>query len=157
MKIGIISDTHDNVEDVIKATRLFKKKKVDFVVHCGDMVAPKTINFFKGIKLEMVLGNCDGDIETIKKNLANIGGKFLGEVGKFTMEGKRFLVYHGTDKVKLDKFIKAQRNDYVLTGHTHKVMDKTIGITRVLNPGGHYYKDTGTVMLLTDMVEVRKL
>ena len=37
MKIGIIGDTHDNVINVKRAIQLFKRKKVNFVIHTGDI------------------------------------------------------------------------------------------------------------------------
>jgi putative phosphoesterase len=148
MAIGIISDTHDNVESILRAVKIFKDKGAKAVIHCGDVVAPKTIEFFKGVKLYMAKGNCDCETDMFKKKLAEINGEYLGEAGELTLESKRFLVYHGQDEKKLDRFIKSQKYDYVLTGHTHEVRDESISGTRVLNPGAHYYGSIGTIMIL---------
>ncbi len=40
MKIGIISDTHDDIENVQEAIQIFNKNKVDYVIHAGDYVFP---------------------------------------------------------------------------------------------------------------------
>ena len=160
MKIGIISDTHDNVENILKAVKLFTGKKVNSVLHCGDVVAPSTVNFFNGVRLTLVRGNCDGDVEHIKKKLEAIGGEYLGEVGEIALSGKKILMYHGTDSEKLDNFIKSGKYHFVLTGHTHTIRDESVGGTRVLNPGAHYYNCENTVMLLdveNDKVEVVQL
>ncbi|MFH1511541.1 MAG: metallophosphoesterase [Candidatus Woesearchaeota archaeon] len=148
MKIGIISDTHDNVENVLKAVKVFKSLKVDFVVHCGDMVAPKTVDYFAGVKLKMVKGNCDGDIDNLGLKLRSIGGEYLGEFAELFVDGKKFLAYHGHDPARLDSFIKSGLYQYILTGHNHKSRDEPVGRTRVLNPGAHYYGGEGTVMIL---------
>jgi len=36
MLIGIISDTHDNARNLLKAVELFNEKEVGLVIHCGD-------------------------------------------------------------------------------------------------------------------------
>jgi len=146
--IGIISDTHDNVVNILKAIRVFENANVDFIIHCGDVVAPATAKFFKGIHIKIVKGNCDGDIENLKNVLDEIRGEYLGEVGELDIFGKKILVYHGQDQVKLREFIDKQEYDYVLTGHTHKTRDEKIGKTRVINPGAHYYGGENKVVLL---------
>ena len=146
--IGIMSDTHDNVVNVLRAINLFENSEVDFVIHCGDVVAPATIKHFKGMHIKVVKGNCDGDVEHLKKALQEIGGEYLGEYGKLDILGKKILVYHGGNGGRLREFIDKGEFDYVLTGHTHKTMDEKIGKTRVINPGAHYYGCENKVVLL---------
>ncbi|MCD6495052.1 metallophosphoesterase family protein, partial [Candidatus Bipolaricaulota bacterium] len=40
MKIGIISDTHDNMPKIAAAVRLFNEEHIDLVVHAGDFISP---------------------------------------------------------------------------------------------------------------------
>lgn len=158
--IGVISDTHDNVVNVIKAIKVFENIDVDFIIHCGDVISPATMRFFRGIHIKAVKGNCDGDVEHLKEVLAEIKGEYLGEVGKLDILGKKILVYHGTDQVKLQGFIDKQEYDYVLTGHTHETRDGKIGKTRVINPGAHYYGCENKIVLFyieTDKVEFVEL
>jgi putative phosphoesterase len=146
--IGIISDTHDNVANVLKAIKVFENANVDFIVHCGDVVAPLTVNYFRGIRTLIVKGNCDGDVSHIKENVEAIGGEYLGEVGKLDITGKKILIYHGDNEERLQEFIDLGEYDYILTGHTHKTRDERIGKTRVINPGAHYYGAENKVVLL---------
>ncbi len=146
--IGIISDTHDNVVNVLKAIKIFENANVDFVIHCGDVIAPATIKFLKGIHTKVVKGNCDGEIDHLKSVLEEIKGEYLGEVGKLDLLGKKILIYHGGNQEKLQKFIDPQEYDYILTGHTHKTRDEKIGKTRVINPGAHYYGCENKIVLL---------
>jgi predicted phosphodiesterase len=81
-------------------------------------------------------------------------------VGKLEIDHKRILMYHGSDSTKLDKFIKSGDYHYVLTGHTHVTRDERVGLTRVLNPGAHYYGSDGTTMIFDlgkDKVDLVKL
>jgi putative phosphoesterase len=148
MLIGIISDTHDNVPNILKAKDIFLKKKVDLVLHAGDVVAGKTVEFFEGLKVWFIDGNCNTEPEKMKEKAEQIGGKYLGNFAEFELEGKKFCMYHGTDKKKLDDIIKSQNYDYVITGHTHKPFDKKEGKTRIINPGAHYYMSSNTIVLL---------
>jgi len=146
--IGVISDTHDNVVNVLKAINIFENANVDFIIHCGDVISPATVGFFKGMHIKVVKGNCDGEINHLKQVLDEIKGEYLGEIGKLDIGGKKILVYHGSDQNKLQEFIDEQKYDYVLTAHTHKTRNEKIGKTRVINPGAHYYGCENKVVLL---------
>ncbi len=59
MKIGLISDTHDNIQNIQKAIISFNEKLVRVVIHAGDIVSPEAVEAFDGMKLIGVLGNND--------------------------------------------------------------------------------------------------
>tara|TARA_Y100000310_G_scaffold339022_1_gene430383 strand:- start:12854 stop:13345 length:492 start_codon:yes stop_codon:yes gene_type:complete len=136
--IGLISDTHDNIPNIIKAVNIFKEKKVEFVLHLGDVIAPATIKFFEGLDMRFVKGNCDGDIELLKEKIEGINGKFYNVLKRLKYKDKVLMLFHGKPGEELDQLIKSERYDYVLHGHTHKKRDEKVGKTRVVNPGGHY-------------------
>ena len=146
--IGIISDTHDNVPNILKAKEIFKQKKAELVLHAGDVIAPKTVTFFDGLIVWFVKGNADGDTEKIKMFAEKQNSKYLGEQAEFELEGKKFFLYHGTNPDKLREAIMSQKYDYVITGHTHEPFDKKEGKTRIINPGAHYYMSSNTIVLL---------
>lgn len=140
MVIGIISDTHDNVPNIQMAVELFKKNKVDFVIHCGDIVAPGTVKYFKGLKMKFVFGNCDGDRLKIEEKVRDIGGEHYGRIMKLIVNKKKIGVFHGDDILVNDKMLH-QGFDYYIHGHTHIPEDKKVNNTRVLCPGGHFLGD----------------
>lgn len=146
--IGIISDTHDNVENIKNAAEVFRKKRVSFVIHLGDIIAPATVPFFKGLNMKFIKGNNDGDLEGIKAKCAEIGAEYLGEFHVMMVKGKKLALYHGTDKTRLAQIISSGNYDYVLHGHDHHKRDKKIGNTQVINPGAHYYQCENTIALL---------
>jgi predicted phosphodiesterase len=59
MKIGLISDTHDNIQNIQNAITSFLDKHVRIVIHAGDIVSPETVETFDGMILIGVLGNND--------------------------------------------------------------------------------------------------
>jgi uncharacterized protein len=63
MKIGLISDTHDDIENVIRAIDIFNKEQVQYVIHTGDYVFPGIVMEFKNLNARSigVLSNNDGE------------------------------------------------------------------------------------------------
>jgi putative phosphoesterase len=49
MKIGLISDTHDNVENIRKAIKEFNDRNVDLVLHAGDFASPIAVESFADV------------------------------------------------------------------------------------------------------------
>src|SRR6476646_9627237 len=100
MKIGIISDTHDDVGNVKKAIEMFNVERVQYVIHVGDYICPGIVKEFEKLnsKLIGVLGNNDGEKVHLLKNFLDIGGDLKGELAEIELDGLRFGVYHGTSK-----------------------------------------------------------
>lgn len=138
--IGIISDTHDNVPNILKAVEIFKKNKVEFVIHCGDVVAPGTIKFFEGLNMKFVFGNCDGDRTLIEEKVKEHGWEHHGRIIELKAKEKSIGVFHGDDLLIWDKML-SKGYDYLIHGHTHIPEEKKVGKTRVLCPGGHFLGD----------------
>jgi uncharacterized protein len=138
--IGIISDTHDNVPNILKAVEIFKKRKVDFVIHCGDVVSPGTVRFFDGLNTKFIFGNCDGDRTLIEEKVEEIGGIHLGMNCEINHEGKTIGIVHGDNRTAYEK-MTCKGNDYLLHGHRHIPEDTKKGNTRILCPGGHCLGD----------------
>ena len=160
--IGIISDTHENEEAMIKAAKVFKDKNVDFVVHCGDIISPPVLEHFKGLKMKIVFGNNDGEKNGLIVKAKEFGFEEPSEETEFIYKNKKFYAYHGTNKDKLDDTIQSQKYDYILTGHTHLKRDEKIGKTRVINPGALFRIMPYTIATLDaykdklEFIEVKK-
>ncbi len=136
--IGLISDTHDNVFAIKNAVELFKKKKVDFVIHLGDIIALITVLQFKGLRMKFISGNCDGDIQMIKKKISEIDGDFLGEFFILKANDKKIAMLHGHNQKKLNELITSKKHDYIIHGHTHLKRNDKLENTRIINPGAFY-------------------
>ncbi|WP_144922898.1 metallophosphoesterase [Halorubrum salsamenti] len=156
MRIGIVSDTHDDLDAVEAAVALFEREGVDAVVHCGDFVAPFSVTPFDvgqgpdagddpkadaGFDFYAVRGNNDG--EWAVESTVDAFGTYLGEAGTLSLGAGDagdgavdVAVTHGTSGVVVDALVDCGDYDYVFHGHTHAhgVEDRD-GTVRV-NPGG---------------------
>src|SRR3989344_2486472 len=146
--IGIISDTHENEEAIKKAVEVFKSRNVEFVVHCGDIISPPMLEYFKELKMRFVYGNNDGERNGLNNKAKELGFEEIKDEKEFEYKGKKFYVYHGTKLNILEAAIKSNKYDYVLTGHTHIKRDKKTGKTRIINPGALFRIHPYTVAIL---------
>jgi len=142
MKIGVISDTHDNVSAIKKVVEKLLNMEVDMVFHCGDIISPFVVKEFKPIGkiLNITFGNNDGDVFTLTNRLSSIGAKIYNTPSIIEIEDRVIFFMHGFNGVDLTKKIvysMAKSNDYdiILYGHTHFAEIKTINDTLIINPG----------------------
>jgi hypothetical protein len=135
MKIGLISDTHDNIDNILKAVSEFNNRQVDVVLHAGDFLSPIAVESFAGIKLVGILGNNDTNIPGLTSAFNKIHGELKGEIYEGVYDRVKFVIYHGTISSKRDFLIKSGEYDLVIYGHTHRKTSDTIGRTMVVNPG----------------------
>lgn len=142
MKIGIISDTHDDVENVRRAIDIFNKEEVQYVIHAGDYVFPGIVMEFKNLnaKLIGVLGNNDGERGLLLKAFLEVGGELKGELGELHVNDLNIGIYHGTSAEIKRRLIESGRYSIIVCGHTHR-----------MEPAGHavgnYSIDTSTLVL----------
>ncbi len=148
MKVGIISDTHDDIENVQEAIQIFNENKVDYVIHAGDYVFPGIVKEFKNLntKLIGIWGNNDGEKDGISKAFMEINGELKGDLGEIEIDGIRFGIYHGTNSRIKQIIHHSQIYDILICGHTHKKEPKESGAiisnreTFILNPGSAHRK-----------------
>ncbi len=137
MKIGVLSDTHDRLPTFQRAVDLFKRLKVDAVIHAGDFVAPfaaKLLNAeaMAGTPVHAVYGNNDGERDGLKKTLPQIADGPM----RFELGGKIIALAHFVEWFKPDDHAAA---DVLISGHNHEASIETrdvAGRPRLyLNPG----------------------
>lgn len=136
MKVGIISDTHDNLDAIDATIELLNSKEVGTVIHAGDVIFPFAAARFKRLKAPMwvVYGNNDGERTGLKSKFKELGAE-IEDFLEFELGGRRFVVYHGTIEGVQDSLVKSRQYDAVLTGHTHKPEVKRSEGTLLINPG----------------------
>jgi len=146
--IGIISDSHDNMDNIKKAVKVFNEKKTDIVFHLGDFVNPAAILAFQGLKIKAVFGNNDGDKLRLINAFSDIRGEIFGEFGEVELGGLKFALYHGANQEIKDALVKCGKYDVVFSGHTHILENKKIGNTLSINPGtAHGFGSRATIAL----------
>lgn len=152
MKIGILSDTHDNLSNIRKALELFEKKGITFLVHAGDYVAPFTLApyFEMGFDFVGVFGNCDGEKKGLKEKSKD---KIKEPPFFFNLSGKEILIVH--DLAAARNLIEEKKPAVVVSGHTHNPEIKKSGKSIFINPGeaGGWLTGRATVAVL----DLRKL
>lgn len=140
MKIGIIADTHGQVELAIAAAREFIFRGIEAVVHCGDIGSDMVLTEMAAllqaldIPLYVVLGNTDSHYD-LKFFSNEIGIKLLGRFGEIEMAGRKIAVIHSDDEGRFQETVDSSKYDYVFYGHTHVCHDQKAAKTRVVNPG----------------------
>ncbi len=151
MKIGVISDTHDNLPNIRKAVQVFSKNGVEAVIHAGDFCSPFTLPEFAplseiGVKMHAVFGNNDGDRVLLAKKGAGFC-TFTDGTCFVTLDGRKIAVMHYPDLA--DDLFRAGAYDLVVYGHNHKMRVEG-GEKKLLNPGtcSGYLADAATVALL---------
>lgn len=140
MLIGIISDSHDNIDNLIRALEWFTRQGVTTLFHCGDVCAPSTfmkivVGKFPGT-IHHVFGNVDGDRFLIHKLVSESerDNVYLhGEFGQIEIDGKKIALNHYPDIAK--RLAESGAYDLVCYGHNHTQAVETVGKTTLLNPG----------------------
>jgi uncharacterized protein len=148
MKLGIISDTHDDLRATTDAVRLLQAAGSAALVHCGDITGPSILAACAPLPTWFVFGNHDADsIPELLRTAEELGLHSLGTGGVFSCGGKRIGVTHGHMTIDVDRVI-AEQPDYLFTGHTHAASDSMVGGIRRICPGSLHRADELTVALL---------
>ena len=134
MLIGIITDSHENMNNIRKAVALFNEKNVELVLHCGDLISPITAREFKNLKSKMlvVFGNNDGEKIFLVKTFKDFG-TFNYPGYEFEQDNKKFIMLH--EPVGLEALAESGKYDYILYGHTHNQDIRKVGKTLIINVG----------------------
>ncbi len=156
MKIGIISDTHDNIPKIYSAVEIFKKECVDFVIHAGDIIAPFSVAPFMqmGIEWRAVFGNNDGERKGLAEKSA---GRITDQPLDLILADRRIMVVHEPGNIRDQDYLD---HDVIVYGHTHRKEISRRGQTLVINPGEAcgYLTNMATLAILdTDSLSARFL
>ena len=158
MKIGIISDTHNDLEGTKYACEVFRSNDVDFIIHAGDLSSPKIIDLFKDFSCRFVMGNADIDIDILNDECRSLGFDCLEETCDINIAGKRILVMHGNVVTAFREAVASGKYDYIIKGHTHHFENYIRNNTRIVNPGSLFGTNEHSIAILdTEKDEVEKI
>lgn len=146
--MAIISDTHDQLEQVQRAVEQMHAASVGCVLHCGDITQAESLEAFAELPLHVVLGNCDVYPESLAAAIERLGGQLHPQFGQLELAGHRLAWTHGHRYDLLQSLIDSEQFEFVFHGHTHIVRDERIGRTRVINPGAFVRVTRPTFALL---------
>jgi putative phosphoesterase len=123
MKIGIISDTHGNIENLEKAVEWLKKQKTNILYHLGDDYNDMARLSDCYLEVAQVPGIYDDRYKN----------KSLPAKLHETVLGLNILLVHVLEKDATKDDI--MRSDIILHGHTHKEELRLDNGRLYLNPG----------------------
>ncbi|MHB1295680.1 MAG: metallophosphoesterase [Anaerolineae bacterium] len=135
MRIGVISDIHDNVWALERVLKVFEG--CDELLCLGDLCAPFTLTAiaegFAG-PVHLVWGNNDGDKLLITRNADAAGNVTIyGEVAELERGGRTIAMTHYPVVAKA--LAAGGTYDLVCYGHNHRRGMQRVGKTLLLNPG----------------------
>jgi len=167
-RIGVITDTHDDIDHTKSAIELFNSQHCCCVIHCGDIISPSTLELFSGlqpgIKLYWINGishdNQGDNFLRLKESSSKIGaicvsGEGLG-IGELLIDYNHSRIriglchdsYQKDEVIGLDgahtciwSWCESRSLDYLLFGHLHHFNIKMPSFeipTVVFNSGGLY-------------------
>ncbi|NLE84648.1 MAG: metallophosphoesterase family protein [Chloroflexi bacterium] len=143
MKIAIISDTHNNLNNIQAVRQLILAEGVKVIIHCGDLTEPDVLDYFGDFRLYVVYGNGDYGPD-VSERLEWLGTENQSDNNLvLDFDGKKIFVAHGHDVAGLNRAISSGLYDYVFHGHTHRCRGEKVGNSRVINPGSLGGKKVG--------------
>ena len=136
MKIGILSDSHDDHVNVQKVIDVFNESKVEMVLHGGDFISPSTACKFSQLEQAGfigVFGNCDRERDSIKSSVTAFGGEIYQGIYTGQIDRIRVFMTHCCHVV--DDVAASGLYDLVIYGHTHKRDIRKVEKAFIVNPG----------------------
>jgi putative phosphoesterase len=132
VRIGVISDTHNNLPNVGRIVAILNAARVERVVHTGDVTQAKTLRVLAALRVPLVgvYGNND-EREPLAEAAAEAGFEMVEPPLELAWSGRRILVVH--DPLDVERWWSG--HDVVLHGHDHRRRIERDGDRLVFNPG----------------------
>jgi putative phosphoesterase len=136
MKIGVLSDTHDNLSNLTYVLELCRDRGITTIIHCGDLTGFEMVSHFEGFRVIYTPGNMDVATGAIKKRFEKMGeDNFVGIVYRGQLDGVPMAVTHSHIESKVMELVRQRRYKWIFHGHTHERRDEVLRGTRIINPG----------------------
>ena len=136
MIIGVVSDTHNNLLNIDKIISIFNEKKVESVIHTGDITKANSLEKFSSLHCDFfaVYGNNDRNEFGLDK--VAVDCNFIIQEPPLTLDKchRKIAVFHEPEPIS--EFLAADNAvDIILHGHTHRYREDYINNTLLFNPG----------------------
>ena len=125
MKLGVLSDTHEDVANLESALDAYRAEGITQIIHCGDLTSADTARCLEGFEVVYVDGNMDQDLPEIYRTLRDLNPHSIvlptyeGDIG-----GVSIGVTHGAKGNEFRRRIGPANNRSVSHGHTHRGEDE---------------------------------
>ena len=134
MRVGVVSDTHDNVANVGRIVELFNASRVERVIHTGDITGAVTLDVMAHLAAPLlgVYGNNDKERHSLAAAARRHDMHFVDPPLSLTLAGRAIAVVHDPEETGLDVLADHR---VLLHGHTHRRVHEKRDGKLVLNPG----------------------
>ena len=136
MKIGVVSDTHNNLKNIEIIINLFNDIKVPIVIHTGDISNANTLEKFSKLNSELigVYGNNDRNEPGLEEVAQKNNFQFQEPPRRLSLLDREIVIFHEPDNI--DKFLSENLLiNVVLYGHTHRYENNIRNGVLYFNPG----------------------
>ncbi len=137
MKIAIISDIHDNENQLLCALHAIAANEAECLICLGDMESTHSLRTLRenwDKPLHFVLGNNDWPSQQFQRLCDQWEQtEFHGEEGDITLAGRRLYFTHFPFSAQ--RVAESGSYDAAFYGHTHRAKEEYIGNCLLLNPG----------------------
>ena len=136
MKIGVLSDTHDNLSNTVAVLDAYRERGIGTIIHCGDLTSPDMVPHFEGFRVILTIGNMDHTTGAVRKRLEKMrADNFVGMVYKGKLGGVPIAATHSHVDGKIMELVREGRYQWIFHGHTHEKRDEVVQGVRIVNPG----------------------
>ncbi len=159
MKIGILADIHDNVDNIRHAINLLNSLQVELTLIAGDFVSPLVVPSLRKLRGKVVacFGDNDGNQIGISGGMTIVGTLAQGPVCHCTQDGVKILMAHQLNDIR-DCIDGA---DVIVFAHSHRSSIATDRHGRLfINPGevgGWMFRRPSVALLDTASMEAQIL
>ena len=136
MKIGVVSDTHNNLKNIEIIINLFNDENVPIVIHTGDISNANTLEKFSKLnsKLIGVYGNNDRNESGLKEVAERNNFQFQEPPRRLSLLDREIVIFHEPENI--DQFLTENKLiNVVLYGHTHRYENNTKNGVLYFKPG----------------------
>jgi putative phosphoesterase len=133
MRLGIVSDIHDNLWNLAPAIA-FLNQQADVLICCGDLCSPFVMDELRKFRgdVHIVFGNNDADLFRITRR-SDARLQLHGEMADLEFGGRRIAVQH-FDNIA-SGLADSGTYSLVCFGHNHRVSLRHHDRTLAVNPG----------------------
>jgi len=134
MRIGVVSDTHNQLTNVVEIVALFNAAGVERVIHTGDITQVKTLDVLAGLDAPLlgVYGNNDLERTQLEQAAGDHGFGFVDPPLRLKLGGHTVTVVHDPRDIARGML---RASDFVLHGHNHLHVLERSDDCWVFNPG----------------------
>ena len=136
MRIGVVSDTHNNLKNIEIIIKIFNDERVPLVIHTGDISNANSLEQFSKLESELigVYGNNDRNESGLKEVAQKNKFQFQEPPRRLSLLDREIVIFHEPDKI--DQFLSENKLiDVVIYGHTHRYENNTKNGVLFFNPG----------------------